>query len=62
MTQNLAKRDWDDLSATEQLRLREAFGRYLDTLPPTCSMDTKLERFRHWLSGQGVDYRQSQSD
>ena len=39
-----------------QLELREAYGHYLDSLPPTCSMETKIERFRHWLEEQGIRY------
>lgn len=49
-------RDWATLSAEEQLTLREAYGHYLDTLPPTCSLETKIERFRHWLAERGVHY------
>jgi len=49
-------RDWDGLSADEQLALREAYGRYLDTLPPTCDLSTKLERFRQWLAERGITY------
>jgi hypothetical protein len=33
-----------------------AFGHYLDTLPPTCSLERKVERFRSWLQHHGVDY------
>jgi hypothetical protein len=49
-------RDWDELSAEEQLALREAYGHYLDTLPPTCELSTKLERFRRWLAERGIAY------
>jgi len=49
-------RPWETLSSEQQLRLREAYGHYLDTLPPSCSMETKIERFRHWLAEQGVKY------
>jgi hypothetical protein len=49
-------RDWHQLSAAEQLALREAYGRYLDTLPPTCDLSTKLERFRQWLAERGITY------
>lgn len=54
-----ARRDWRDLSAQEQLELREAYGRYLDELPPTCDLDTKIERFRQWLAERGVIYPSS---
>jgi hypothetical protein len=39
-----------------QLELRDAYGHYLDSLPPTCSMETKIERFRRWLEEQGIVY------
>jgi hypothetical protein len=55
----MSLKEWDDLSPQEQLALREAYGHYLDTLPPTCSMDEKNERFRLWLAEQGVNYRPS---
>lgn len=49
-------RQWNDLSAEQQLALREAYGHYLDSLPPTCDLETKIERFKRWLAEQGVDY------
>lgn len=49
-------RHWTELAEEEQTRLRIAYGHHLDTLPPTCSLETKIERFRHWLASQGVDY------
>lgn len=48
--------DWDALPADRQLVLREAYGHYLDSLPPTCDLDEKQRRFRDWLADQGVDY------
>ena len=42
-----------------QLELREAYGHYLDSLSPACSMQTKIERFRHWLEKQGIIYSTS---
>jgi len=50
-------RDWHSLDEAEQTALREAFGHYLDQLPPTCSLRAKIARFRHWLAAQGIDYR-----
>jgi hypothetical protein len=50
--------DWGDLSPERQLALREAYGRYLDQLPPTCDLEQKVERFRAWLATQGVRFRQ----
>jgi hypothetical protein len=49
------RRRWSELPADEQLALRERYGRYLDTLPPTCDLGTKMDRFRDWLALQGVD-------
>jgi hypothetical protein len=50
-------RDWHALQEAEQTELRIAFGRWLDGLPPTCSLETKVERFRQWLAERGIDYR-----
>lgn len=50
-------RDWNALSEAEQLELREAYGRYLDQLPPTCDLTAKIERFRAWLADRGIEYR-----
>ena len=47
---------WSLLDPGRQLALREAFGHYLDRLPPTCSLDTKVARFRDWLARQGIDF------
>ena len=50
-------RNWDTLGTDEQLAIREEYGHYLDSLPPTCSMDSKIERFARWLREQkGVLY------
>ncbi|MCP5306922.1 MAG: hypothetical protein H6953_15875 [Chromatiaceae bacterium] len=49
-------RNWRDLSPEEQLALRESYGRYLDSLPPTCDLETKMVRFRRWLAERGIDY------
>ena len=49
-------RAWEGLSAAEQLRLREEYGRYLDTLPPTCDLGVKVDRFRSWLAERGVRF------
>ncbi len=51
-------RDWEDLAPAEQTALRVEYGRWLDSLPPTCSLQTKIERFRTWLlEVKGVRYR-----
>jgi hypothetical protein len=51
-----ALKSWVDLTPEEQVRLREEYGRYLDTLPPTCDLDVKLDRFRAWLAARGVRF------
>ena len=56
MNEPRALREWTELDTTVQLALREAYGHYLDTLPPTCSLDTKIERFKRWLAERGVRY------
>ncbi|MCB1772964.1 MAG: hypothetical protein KDI88_05070 [Gammaproteobacteria bacterium] len=48
--------DWQALDSREQLALREAYGHYLDTLPPTCDLAEKNERFRRWLAERGVEF------
>lgn len=55
-------RSWEALSPDEQLRLREEYGRYLDDLPPTCSLETKIERFQRWLAEHGVSYSHPTKD
>lgn len=50
-------RDWAGLGEEEQTRLQIAYGHYLDSLPPTCSLETKIARFRRWLADQGIAYR-----
>jgi hypothetical protein len=45
---------WSVLPPGEQLRLREQYGRHLDTQPRTCDLELKLERFRAWLAERGV--------
>jgi hypothetical protein len=47
---------WHDLPPNRQTLLQEEYGRYLDTLPPTCDPGTKMERFRHWLAERGIAY------
>ena len=51
-------RDWDSLEPDEQTSIQVEYGYYLDRLPPTCSMESKIERFRNWLkSEKGVHYK-----
>lgn len=47
---------WGELAPGRRLALREAYGYYLDTLPPTCSMEEKNRRFARWLAKQGVAF------
>jgi len=41
---------WDPLSPGKQLELRESYGHYPDSLPPTRSMETIIEHFQRWLA------------
>ncbi|MEN8131967.1 MAG: hypothetical protein ABFS45_17650 [Pseudomonadota bacterium] len=47
---------WDSLTREAQISLRERYGYYLDNLPPSCSLESKIARFQHWLEAQGVAY------
>ena len=47
---------WEHLSSERQTELRIEFGHYLDTLPKTCSLETKIERFSNWLHALGIRY------
>jgi hypothetical protein len=53
---------WDELTAEQQLRLREEYGCFLDEQPLTCSLETKIERFTNWLAEHGVAYSQDNAD
>ncbi|RLW71676.1 MAG: hypothetical protein B6D71_00890 [gamma proteobacterium symbiont of Stewartia floridana] len=46
--------EWESLDRDEQIKLREEFGHHLDTLPPTCSLDMKIARFKDWLREKGI--------
>jgi hypothetical protein len=50
------RKQWRELTMEEQVRLREAYGHYLDRLPATCSLDDKISRFQHWLAERGIDF------
>jgi hypothetical protein len=54
--QSSTTHNWDDLDPDQQTALQVEYGHWLDTLPPTCSMQTKIERFRAWLSTRGIAY------
>ncbi len=47
---------WRSLSSEQQVQIQVEYGHYLDSLPPTCSLETKIERFQHWLVERGNDY------
>jgi hypothetical protein len=52
-------RDGNSLDTDEQTAISIEYGRYLDSLQPTCSLETKIERFRNWLcEHKGIDYRE----
>ena len=56
-------RDWNTLESEEQTRIRIEYGHYLDSLPPTCSLETKIERFRNWLrENKAIDYSMNSQD
>jgi hypothetical protein len=48
---------WDSLSPERQIALRVEYGHYLDSLPPTCSLEEKDIRFARWLAERGIGYR-----
>ncbi len=50
-------RRWPDLPASEQLALREAYGRDPACLTGQCAMDRKIADFAQWLAARGVDFR-----
>ncbi|WP_370254219.1 hypothetical protein [Nioella sp.] len=47
---------WSDLSPEAQLALRMAYDKATGTMPGTCSLEDKIQRFSDWLAGQGVAY------
>jgi hypothetical protein len=49
-------RPWSSLETDEKTRLQVAYGQWLDQLPPTCSLETKIARFTAWLEQHGIDY------
>jgi transposase len=58
MTEQPKQRNWTEPSAEKQSAVRVEYGRHLDTLPPTCSMETGIERFRSWLrKHEGIGYQ-----
>ena len=44
------------LKPDEQLDPPEAYGTCLESVPPACSLETRIERFRRWLSGRNIRY------
>jgi hypothetical protein len=57
LTDSENPKTWETLTSERQLELREEYGRYLDSLPPTCSLEAKIDRFRHWLRERGISYK-----
>ncbi|MGB1110390.1 MAG: hypothetical protein ACPG4N_08545 [Gammaproteobacteria bacterium] len=50
-------REWSSLPQEEQVQCQIEFGRYQDKLPPSCSMEVKIERFREWLRiNKGIEF------
>lgn len=49
-------RPWSELDEAEQTALRSEYQAELDKLPPTCSLETKMERFTGWLAERGVAF------
>lgn len=49
-------RPWRSLTSEEQTALQIAYQQALDREPPTCSLDTKIERFSRWLAKRGVEF------
>ena len=47
---------WEYIDRLRQIELRDAFGHYLDTLPPTWSLDMKDAQFQEWLRKKGIQY------
>jgi hypothetical protein len=47
---------WEQLSKEQQTQLRIEYGYYLDQLPSTCSLESKIERFRNWLADRNIVY------
>ena len=48
--------NWVDLDTETQTKLLEEYGFYLDSLPPTCDLRTKQERFKAWLAERQIRY------
>ena len=48
---------WEALPHERQTELLVEYNRYLDGLPPTCSLETKNARFAAWLGERGIQYR-----
>ncbi len=47
---------WSDLSPEDQFSLRLDYDKEAGTLPGTCSLDQKIQRFSDWLAGRGVRF------
>ncbi|MGV6848257.1 MAG: hypothetical protein ACWA5A_07760 [Marinibacterium sp.] len=49
-------RDWKDLPESEQLELREAYGRDPECQTGLCSMYAKMAQFSDWLERRGIRF------
>ncbi len=49
-------RDWHALPKEEQTRLLIEYGHHLDSLQPSCDLETKRQRFKSWLNQRGINY------
>ncbi len=47
---------WSSLVADERDALQAAYQVELDKEPPTCSLETKVERFARWLATRGIAF------
>lgn len=48
---------WNALDIEKQTNILIEYGYYLDLLPPTCSIQTKNERFSKWLADKNIEYK-----
>lgn len=47
---------WSSLADNERDALQAAYQGELDKEPPTCSLETKVERFARWLKVRGIAF------
>lgn len=49
-------RNWSEVPAEEQTRLRIAYQGEIDRTPLTCSLDEKVTRFANWLAERNIAF------